>query len=242
VRDARAPGHSQAQRLHPPADVASASVVLELRPGRAWNATRWTPSCTWCPPASGPVAGARDRGRPERPHAEHRPRQRDRAGQRPVRPGAPPGNSYGDSIRNLLEPITGPGRVNAGSGGHGLLGHRGSPRAVQQRPGQVRSEQISENSTSKPGPQGMPGATSNTPPPAQRPTPAAPAGANAQTAQAGTPKAPAARPATTSWTAPCSTPASRPAACARHRRRAGGPRAARRRQRQGHPQRCRLPN
>jgi flagellar M-ring protein FliF len=34
-------------------------------------------------------------------------------------------------------------------------------------PAKVRSEQMSENSTSKPGPQGMPGATSNTPPPAQ---------------------------------------------------------------------------
>ena len=95
--------------------------------------------------------------------------------------------SYNQRIRELLEPLTGPGRVNAEVTVDMDFSVTEEARELfNGEPPKLRSEQVSENSTSSEGPQGIPGATSNTPPGAVAaqqadgtPAPAAAAGAAA---------------------------------------------------------------
>jgi flagellar M-ring protein FliF len=73
--------------------------------------------------------------------------------------------SYNQRIRELLEPLTGPGRVNAEVTVDMDFSVTEEARELfNGEPPKLRSEQVSENSSSTEGPQGIPGATSNTPP------------------------------------------------------------------------------
>lgn len=73
--------------------------------------------------------------------------------------------SYGQRIRELLEPMTGPGRVNPEVNVDMDFSVVEEARELYNgEPPKLRSEQVSENSSNVPGPQGVPGATSNTPP------------------------------------------------------------------------------
>jgi len=100
--------------------------------------------------------------------------------------------SYNQRIRELLEPLTGPGRVNAEVTVDMDFSVTEEARELfNGEPAKLRSEQVSENSSAAEGPQGIPGATSNTPPGAVAaqqadgtPAPAA-AGAQATAAAAG---------------------------------------------------------
>ncbi|MDG2526522.1 flagellar basal-body MS-ring/collar protein FliF [Stenotrophomonas sp. HITSZ_GD] len=110
-------------------------------------------------------------------------------------------SAYNQRIRELLEPLTGAGRVNPEvSVDMDFSVIEEARELFNGEPPKLRSEQVSENSTSTAGPQGVPGATSNTPPGAAnpgQPTPpaaaapgangAAPNAANAQQAVAATP-------------------------------------------------------
>ncbi|KRG71068.1 flagellar basal-body MS-ring/collar protein FliF [Pseudoxanthomonas dokdonensis] len=86
--------------------------------------------------------------------------------------------SFNDRIRELLEPLTGPGRVNAEVTVDLDFSVSEEAREVYGNdPTKIRSEQVSQNTVSKPGPEGVPGAASNTPPgptAAADPNPAAP--------------------------------------------------------------------
>ncbi|GAB3505066.1 flagellar basal-body MS-ring/collar protein FliF [Pseudoxanthomonas daejeonensis] len=103
--------------------------------------------------------------------------------------------SYNQRIRELLEPLTGPGRVNAEVTVDMDFSVTEEARELfNGEPAKLRSEQVSENSSAAEGPQGIPGATSNTPPGANAPVaagaanpadPAAAAPANATVAAAG---------------------------------------------------------
>lgn len=103
--------------------------------------------------------------------------------------------SYNQRIRELLEPLTGPGRVNAEVTVDMDFSVTEEARELfNGEPAKLRSEQVSENSFAAEGPQGIPGATSNTPPGANAPVaagaanpadPAAAAPANATVAAAG---------------------------------------------------------
>jgi len=98
--------------------------------------------------------------------------------------------SYNQRIRELLEPLTGSGRVNAEVTVDMDFSVTEEARELfNAEPPKLRSEQVSENSTvAAGGPQGIPGATSNTPPGAVAdPAAQAAAGADARTvdAQAG---------------------------------------------------------
>jgi flagellar M-ring protein FliF len=76
--------------------------------------------------------------------------------------------SYNQRIRELLEPMTGPGRVNPEVSVDMDFSVTEEARELYNgEPQKVRSEQISENTTSTQGPQGVPGAASNTPPGAE---------------------------------------------------------------------------
>lgn len=101
-------------------------------------------------------------------------------------------NSYNQRIRELLEPMTGPGRVNPEVSVDMDFSVVEEARELYNgEPPKLRSEQVSENSTSTPGPQGVPGAASNTPPgPAVPGQPAPAAGANPANAQAAAAAAP----------------------------------------------------
>ncbi len=91
--------------------------------------------------------------------------------------------SYNQRIRELLEPMTGAGRVNPEVSVDMDFSVTEEARELYNgEPQKLRSEQISENSTSANGPQGIPGATSNTPP--GNATPGAPAAADANGAAA----------------------------------------------------------
>lgn len=81
--------------------------------------------------------------------------------------------SFNQRIRELLEPMTGPGRVNPEVSVDMDFSVIEEARELYNgEPQKLRSEQTSENSTSTPGPQGVPGAASNTPPgPAAAPAP-----------------------------------------------------------------------
>ena len=73
--------------------------------------------------------------------------------------------SYNQRIRELLEPLTGPGRVNAEVTVDMDFAVTEEARELfNGEPAKLRSEQVSENSSAGEGPQGIPGATSNTPP------------------------------------------------------------------------------
>ncbi|AKC87984.1 flagellar basal-body MS-ring/collar protein FliF [Pseudoxanthomonas suwonensis] len=74
--------------------------------------------------------------------------------------------SYNQRIRELLEPLTGPGRVNAEVTVDMDFSVTEEARELfNAEPPKLRSEQVSENNSSTgDGPQGIPGATSNTPP------------------------------------------------------------------------------
>jgi len=90
--------------------------------------------------------------------------------------------SYNQRIRELLEPLTGPGRINAEVTVDMDFSVTEEARELfNGEPPKLRSEQVSENNTPVDGPQGIPGAASNTPPGA--------------TAQAADPAADAAAPA-----------------------------------------------
>ena len=100
--------------------------------------------------------------------------------------------SYNQRIRELLEPLTGSGRVNAEVTVDMDFSVTEEARELfNAEPQKVRSEQVSENTTAGEGPQGIPGATSNTPPgavaaqqPDGTPAPAAAAAAAAAAAPA----------------------------------------------------------
>lgn len=86
--------------------------------------------------------------------------------------------SYNDRIRELLEPLTGPGRINAEVAVDMDFSVTEEARETfANDPAKIRSEQVSQNTVAAAGPEGVPGATSNTPPgpnAAAAPNPAAP--------------------------------------------------------------------
>ncbi|PPU71554.1 flagellar M-ring protein FliF [Xanthomonas cucurbitae] len=101
-------------------------------------------------------------------------------------------SSYNQRIRELLEPMTGPGRVNPETSVDMDFSVVEEARELYNgEPAKLRSEQVSDTSTSATGPQGPPGATSNSP--GQPPTPAVagapgtPATTNGQAAAAAAP-------------------------------------------------------
>jgi len=107
-------------------------------------------------------------------------------------------SSYNQRIRELLEPMTGPGRVNPEVSVDMDFSVVEEARELYNGdPPKLRSEQVSDSSSTATGPQGVPGATSNSPgqganapaPAAGQPNAAgAAAGAGAQqTAAAATP-------------------------------------------------------
>ncbi|SBV36095.1 Flagellar M-ring protein FliF [uncultured Stenotrophomonas sp.] len=83
--------------------------------------------------------------------------------------------SYNQRIRELLEPMTGQGRVNPEVSVDMDFSVTEEARELYNgEPQKVRSEQISENTSTTQGPQGVPGAASNTPPgPGEAPATAA---------------------------------------------------------------------
>lgn len=96
-------------------------------------------------------------------------------------------SSYNQRIRELLEPMTGPGRVNPEVSVDMDFSVVEEARELYNGdPPKLRSEQVNDSSTATAGPQGIPGASSNTPPTATAPgQPAAPApAANTQEAAA----------------------------------------------------------
>ncbi|UKE67939.1 flagellar M-ring protein FliF [Xanthomonas cerealis pv. cerealis] len=103
-------------------------------------------------------------------------------------------SSYNQRIRELLEPMTGPGRVNPEVSVDMDFSVTEEARELYNgEPPKLRSEQVSDSSTAAAGPQGIPGATSNSPPGAAAPGQPGAAGtpgatpANAQQAAAATP-------------------------------------------------------
>jgi len=72
--------------------------------------------------------------------------------------------SFNQRIRELLEPLTGSGRVNAEVTVDMDFSVSEEARELYNaEPAKLRSEQISENSSTETGPQGIPGVTSNLP-------------------------------------------------------------------------------
>lgn len=103
-------------------------------------------------------------------------------------------SSYNQRIRELLEPMTGPGRVNPEVSVDMDFSVTEEARELYNgEPPKLRSEQVSDSSTAAAGPQGVPGATSNSPPGAAAPGQPGAAGtpgatpANTQQAAAATP-------------------------------------------------------
>jgi len=87
-------------------------------------------------------------------------------------------SSYNQRIRELLEPMTGPGRVNPEVSVDMDFSVVEEARELYNGdPPKLRSEQISDSSTASAGPQGVPGATSNSPPGSPTPGQPTPAGA-----------------------------------------------------------------
>ncbi len=86
--------------------------------------------------------------------------------------------SYNERIRELLEPLAGAGRVNAEVAVDMDFSVTEEARETfANDPAKLRSEQVSQNTVAAAGPQGVPGAVSNTPPgpgAAADPNPAAP--------------------------------------------------------------------
>ncbi|CAN4279080.1 flagellar basal-body MS-ring/collar protein FliF [Pseudoxanthomonas sp. LjRoot125] len=73
--------------------------------------------------------------------------------------------SFNERIRELLEPLTGPGRINAEVAVDMDFSVTEEARETfANDPVKIRSEQVSQNTVAAAGPEGVPGATSNTPP------------------------------------------------------------------------------
>lgn len=114
-------------------------------------------------------------------------------------------SSYNQRIRELLEPMTGPGRVNPEVSVDMDFSVVEEARELYNGdPPKLRSEQVSDSSSTANGPQGVPGATSNSPGQgANAPAPAAgqPNAAGAAAGAAGQQTAAAATPTETSKSA-----------------------------------------
>ncbi|WP_045736991.1 flagellar basal-body MS-ring/collar protein FliF [Xanthomonas sp. MUS 060] len=94
-------------------------------------------------------------------------------------------SSFNQRIRELLEPMTGPGRVNPEVSVDMDFSVTEEARELYNGdPPKLRSEQVSDSNTSKGGPQGVPGATSNSPGTGAQAQPAAAAGTPAAAAAA----------------------------------------------------------
>ncbi|KGE52388.1 flagellar basal-body MS-ring/collar protein FliF [Xanthomonas axonopodis pv. vasculorum] len=175
-------------------DVASASVVLELRGGQGLERNQvdaivnlvassipdMTPERVTVVDQSGRMLSIADPNSDAAQHAAQFEQVRRQE------------SSYNQRIRELLEPMTGPGRVNPETSVDMDFSVVEEARELYNgEPAKLRSEQVSDTSTSATGPQGPPGATSNSP--GQPPAPAAagapgtPAAANGQAAAAATP-------------------------------------------------------
>ncbi|XUP35312.1 flagellar basal-body MS-ring/collar protein FliF (plasmid) [Xanthomonas axonopodis pv. vasculorum] len=175
-------------------DVASASVVLELRGGQGLERNQvdaivnlvassipdMTPERVTVVDQSGRMLSIADPNSDAAQHAAQFEQVRRQE------------SSYNQRIRELLEPMTGPGRINPETSVDMDFSVVEEARELYNgEPAKLRSEQVSDTSTSATGPQGPPGATSNSP--GQPPAPAAagapgtPAAANGQAAAAATP-------------------------------------------------------
>ena len=167
-------------------DVASASVVLELRGGQGLERNQvdaivnlvassipdMTPERVTVVDQSGRMLSIADPNSDAAQHAAQFEQVRRQE------------SSYNQRIRELLEPMTGAGRVNPEVSVDMDFSVVEEARELYNgEPAKLRSEQVSDSSTSATGPQGPPGATSNSP--GQPPAPAA-------NATAGAPGAPAA--------------------------------------------------
>ncbi|APP80841.1 flagellar basal-body MS-ring/collar protein FliF [Xanthomonas hortorum pv. vitians] len=167
-------------------DVASASVVLELRGGQGLERNQvdaivnlvassipdMTPERVTVVDQSGRMLSIADPNSDAAQHAAQFEQVRRQE------------SSYNQRIRELLEPMTGAGRVNPEVSVDMDFSVVEEARELYNgEPAKLRSEQINDTSTSATGPQGPPGATSNSP--GQPPAPAA-------NATAGAPGAPAA--------------------------------------------------
>ncbi|UXA53123.1 flagellar M-ring protein FliF [Xanthomonas prunicola] len=175
-------------------DVASASVVLELRGGQGLERNQvdaivnlvassipdMTPERVTVVDQSGRMLSIADPNSDAAQHAAQFEQVRRQE------------SSYNQRIRELLEPMTGPGRVNPETSVDMDFSVVEEARELYNgEPAKLRSEQINDTSTTATGPQGPPGATSNSP--GQPPAPAAagapgtPAAANGQAAAAAAP-------------------------------------------------------
>ncbi|WP_355608968.1 flagellar basal-body MS-ring/collar protein FliF [Xanthomonas cannabis] len=170
-------------------DVASASVVLELRGGQGLERNQvdaivnlvassipdMTPERVTVVDQSGRMLSIADPNSDAAQHAAQFEQVRRQE------------SSYNQRIRELLEPMTGPGRVNPEVSVDMDFSVVEEARELYNgEPAKLRSEQVSDTSTSATGPQGPPGATSNSPgqppAPAVAGAPGAPAAANSQAA------------------------------------------------------------
>lgn len=167
-------------------DVASASVVLELRGGQGLERNQvdaivnlvassipdMTPERVTVVDQSGRMLSIADPNSDAAQHAAQFEQVRRQE------------SSYNQRIRELLEPMTGAGRVNPEVSVDMDFSVVEEARELYNgEPAKLRSEQINDTSTSATGPQGPPGATSNSP--GQPPAPAA----NATAGAPGTPAA-----------------------------------------------------
>ncbi|MCC4610174.1 flagellar basal-body MS-ring/collar protein FliF [Xanthomonas campestris] len=170
-------------------DVASASVVLELRGGQGLERNQvdaivnlvassipdMTPERVTVVDQSGRMLSIADPNSDAAQHAAQFEQVRRQE------------SSYNQRIRELLEPMTGPGRVNPEVSVDMDFSVVEEARELYNgEPAKLRSEQVSDTSTSATGPQGPPGATSNSPgqppAPAVAGAPGTPAAANGQAA------------------------------------------------------------
>ncbi|WP_184620420.1 flagellar basal-body MS-ring/collar protein FliF [Xanthomonas sp. 3058] len=176
-------------------DVASASVVLELRGGQGLERNQvdaivnlvassipdMTPERVTVVDQSGRMLSIADPNSDAAQHAAQFEQVRRQE------------SSYNQRIRELLEPMTGPGRVNPEVSVDMDFSVVEEARELYNgEPAKLRSEQVSDSSSSATGPQGPPGATSNSPgqPPAANATagaPGTPAAANGQAAASAAP-------------------------------------------------------
>ncbi|MCL1558994.1 flagellar basal-body MS-ring/collar protein FliF [Xanthomonas nasturtii] len=170
-------------------DVASASVVLELRGGQGLERNQvdaivnlvassipdMTPERVTVVDQSGRMLSIADPNSDAAQHAAQFEQVRRQE------------SSYNQRIRELLEPMTGAGRVNPEVSVDMDFSVVEEARELYNgEPAKLRSEQINDTSTSATGPQGPPGATSNSPgqppAPAVAGAPGTPAAANGQAA------------------------------------------------------------
>jgi len=148
-------------------EVASASVVLELRSGAGLTRAQvdaithmvassipdLAPERVTVVDQSGQLLSRTDQGSEEAVSAAQFEQARRQE------------TAFSHRIRELLEPMTGAGRVHAEVTLDMDFSVTEEARELYNgEPPKLRSEQVSENTTQKPGPEGIPGATSNTPP------------------------------------------------------------------------------